>query len=125
LLTQSMFKAFPPPLLVTWEEARREEARLEPIGKEVVMNAALACVKAEDWSGALAVLRPLFKSEPDNAKVLLLVGLCNYKLGSHAVAEKAYRKVRRVHSLRAFVAHCQVPVNGVVLKNRRRCLFPF
>lgn len=46
------------------------------------MNTVLSLIKDELWEQALEKLRPIWKSDPENIKVLLMLGLCNYKLGN-------------------------------------------
>lgn len=49
-------------------------------------------IKAGDFAGALASIREAFKADPDDVKILLMVGLCNFRLGGLDASEKAYLK---------------------------------
>ena len=55
-------------------------------------KAALGLVKEGEFAGALEALREAFRADPDDPAVLVLVALCNAKLGATEAAKTAYRK---------------------------------
>ncbi len=62
------------------------------MSRAAATKASLGRIKDGDFAGALEELREVFRADPDDAAILVLVGLCNAKLGAHEAAEKAYRK---------------------------------
>ncbi len=55
-------------------------------------NQALLLIKQGDFAGALSQLREAFKANPDDPSILVLIGLCNAKLGAFDAAITAYTK---------------------------------
>ena len=56
------------------------------------LKEALGLIKKGQYAEALEAVREAYQANPEDGKALLVVALCNFKLGALEAAEKAYRK---------------------------------